>query len=351
MGAAPLRAGRRRGAVDANGRVDLLDAILVALSSIDPTTTLPNEGDISLGDVNRDGRVDVADVYLIATYSVDPGNPSLPAGIGEPLVVFLEGKMYWVDRMTAKIQRANLDGSEVEDLVTTGLEEPTDLALDVAGGKMYWTDRLTDKIKRANLDGSRIDDLVTGIYSIWSLALDVDGGKMYWTNASWRGPKMQRANLDGSHVEDLVTTGLGQIAGMALDLAGGKMYWADWVTNTISRANLDGSQVEEFLTRSNNTGSVALVIPEGKMYWTEGPRPTGASAESFGRTSTAPRSRSCPPADCAPPGAGPGPARSTGSQCESPAGAGSHRQADSRRGRNPPNRTDGPRSGGNRGRI
>ena len=310
------------GDVDANGRVDLLDAILVALYSIDPTTTLPNDGDISLGDVNRDGRVDVADVYLIATYSVDPGDPSLPSGIGQPLVVVLEGKMYWVDRWTAKIQRANLDGSEVEDLVTTGLEEPTDLALDVAGGKMYWTDRLTDKIKRANLDGSRIEDLVTGIYSIWSLALDVDGGKMYWTNASWRGPRVQRANLDGSQVEDLVTTGLRQIAGMALDvpggkmywtdygtnkihranldgsrvedlvttglhgpwglaldLAGGKMYWADWITNQILRANLDGSLVEELLTRPDNTGSLVLVVPDGKMYWTEG----AWSDQSIGR--------------------------------------------------------------------
>ena len=301
------------GDVDANGRVDLLDAILVALYSIDPTTTLPNDGDITLGDVNRDGRIDVADVYLIATYSVDPGNPSLPAGIGEPLVVVREGKMYWVDRWNAKIQRANLDGSEVEDLVTTGLEEPTDLALDVAGGKMYWTDRLTDKIKRANLDGSGIEDLVTGIYSIWSLALDVDGGKMYWTNASWRGARIQRANLDGSRVEDLVTTGLFQIAGLALDVAGGKMYWtdygankihranldgsrvealvttgvlgpwglaldfaggrmywADWITDKILRANFDGSQVEELLTRPSNTGSLVLVIPEEKMYWTEG---------------------------------------------------------------------------------
>ena len=300
------------GDVDANGRVDLLDAILVALYSIDPATTLPNDGDISLGDVNRDGRIDVADVYLIASYSVDPGNPSLPAGIGELLIVVAEGKMYWVDSKTAKVQRANLDGSEVEDLVTTGLEHPTDLALDVAGGKMYWSDRLTDKIQRANLDGSQVEDLVTEVYNVWSFALDVDGGKMYWASATWE-PKIQRANLDGSQIEDLVTIGLFQIAGLALDVAGGKMYWtdygtnkiqranldgsgvevllatglagawglnldfaggkmywADWLTNQISRANLDGSQVEGLLLRGRRTlGSLVLVIPEGKMYWTE----------------------------------------------------------------------------------
>ena len=210
----------------------------MGLYSLDPSITIPNNGDISLGDVNRDGRIDITDAYLIATYSVNPTDPSLPPGIGTPVVVVAEGKMYWVDRWTAKIQRADLDGSQVEDLVTTGLEEPTDLALDVAGGKMYWTDRLTDKIKRANLDGSQIEDLVTGLYSIWSLALDVAGGKMYWANASWRGPKIQRANLDGSQVEDLITTGLFQIAGLALDVAGEKMYWTDYGTNKIHRANI-----------------------------------------------------------------------------------------------------------------
>ncbi len=301
------------GDVDANGRVDLLDAILVALYSIDPTTTLPNDGDITLGDVNRDGRIDVADVYLIATYSVDPANPSLPPGIGEPLVPVVEGKMYWVDWGSAKIQRANLDGSQVEDLVTTGLEEPTDLALDLAGGKMYWSDRLTNKIQRANLDGSQVEDLVTEVYGdVWSFALDVDGGKMYWAKAIAE-PKIQRANLDGSQVEDLVTVGLFQVAGLALDVAGGKMYWTDhgtnkiqranldgsrvevllatglpgawglnldfaggkmywvdWLANQIARANLDGSQVEVLLLRGRTTpGSLVLVIPEGKMYWTE----------------------------------------------------------------------------------
>ena len=34
-----------------------------------------------------------------------------------------------------KIQRSNLDGSNVEDLVTRGLRSPDRIALDVAGGQ------------------------------------------------------------------------------------------------------------------------------------------------------------------------------------------------------------------------
>ena len=50
------------------------------------------------------------------------------------------GKMYWTDLATAKIQRADLDGANVEDLVTTGLGAPGGIALDLASGKMYPVD-------------------------------------------------------------------------------------------------------------------------------------------------------------------------------------------------------------------
>ena len=61
---------------------------------------------------------------------------------------------------TQKIQRSDLDGSNVEDLITSGLHTPVWLALDVSGGKMYWTDWGTDRIRRADLDGSNVENLV-----------------------------------------------------------------------------------------------------------------------------------------------------------------------------------------------
>ena len=78
-----------------------------------------------------------------------------------PLVSSGGGKMYWIDWGTDKIHRADLDGSNVEDLITTGLRWPSGIALDVGGGKMYWTEDGTNKIQRASLDGSQVEDLVT----------------------------------------------------------------------------------------------------------------------------------------------------------------------------------------------
>ena len=71
------------GDVNADGQVDLADALAVALYIIDSSITPPNNGDISLGDVNADGQLTTADVLLLAAYSANPSDPSLPTGIGQ----------------------------------------------------------------------------------------------------------------------------------------------------------------------------------------------------------------------------------------------------------------------------
>ena len=176
-------------------------------------------------------------------------------------------KMYWTDEATGKIQRANLDGSNIEDFVT-GLITPEAIALDVASGKVYWTDKETNKIQRANLDGSNIEDLITELTLPEGIALDVDGGKMYWASAGENMDKIQRANLDGSNIEVLVTTG--DPWGITLDLASTQMYWTDQETDKIHRANLDGSNIEDLVTTGLETPiGIALDLIEGKMYWAD----------------------------------------------------------------------------------
>ena len=179
------------------------------------------------------------------------------------------GKMYWTDGGTHKIQRANLDGSGVQDLITSGLSFSRGLSLDLGAGKMYWTDFGTDKIQRANLDGSGVEDLVTsGLDTPIGLALDPGAGKMYWMDSGT--DKIQRANLDGSGVEDLVTSGLDTPIGLALDPGAGKMYWMDSGTKNIQRANLDGSGVEDLVTSGlDGPNGLALDLGAGKMYWTD----------------------------------------------------------------------------------
>ena len=172
--------------------------------------------------------------------------------------------MYWADWEDGKIQHTDVDGSEVEDLIT-GLGSLYGVALDVPGGKIYWTNIGAGKIQCANLDGSEVEDLITGLGSLYGVALDVPGGKMYWTNVGVS--KIQCANLDGSEVEDLITE-LNEPGDIAVDVVNGKMYWADLGAGKIQRANLDGSAVEDLITELGSPYGVALDVPGEKMYWT-----------------------------------------------------------------------------------
>lgn len=109
-------------------------------------------------------------------------------------------KLYWSDPVAGKIQRADLNGSNVEDILT-GLPGPGDLAIDSSAGKMYWASPLG--IRRANLDGTGLEDSVAGVPA-FRVALDPIRSKVYWTEF---GERIRRANYDGTNVEDLVTTG------------------------------------------------------------------------------------------------------------------------------------------------
>ena len=71
------------GDVNADGLVNISDALIVATYGIDPSIEIPNGGDITLGDVNIDGIVNISDALMLATYGIDPGHPALPDGIGE----------------------------------------------------------------------------------------------------------------------------------------------------------------------------------------------------------------------------------------------------------------------------
>lgn len=195
-------------------------------------------------------------------------------------------RMYWTSG--CKIQRANLDGSNVEELVPSSKGRKEGIALDIDGNKMYWTVwNATNKIQCANLDGSDVEDIITDLQSPRGIALDVPHGKMYWADLG--AGKIQCANLDGSDIEDIIANLRGP-NGIALDLDGNQIYWADEFSGKIQSANLDGSNLKTLFVRygkligtainipldilglkiyyANSPIGIALDISDGKIYWT-----------------------------------------------------------------------------------
>ena len=236
-------------------------ADVVTESQVTVRITLRKQGDkIYWGTLSRIRRANLDGSQIEDLYR-DQGS-----GINGLVLDVGSGKMYWTNQSADRIRRANLDGSQIEDLVIQ-LDNPLSPALDVDGGKMYWIE--TGKIRRANLDGSQIEDLIiTGLSEPAGLALDVSSSKMYWTDLGTS--KIQRANLDGSQIEDLVITGLSEPAELALDASSSKMYWTDRAADKIQRANLDGSQIEDLVINQNkvdNPRGLILDVDNGKMYW------------------------------------------------------------------------------------
>ena len=186
-------------------------------------------------------------------------------------------KLYWTDSSTNTIQWADLDGSNVQDIITTGLRTPTGIVVDTEWGSLYWIDSGTDKIQSASLTSSNVvptdvvDIVTTGLRTPTDIAIDAydpNLGKIYWTDSGM--DKIQRVNFDGSNITDLVTEGLRTPTSIALDLVNSKMYWTDSGTDKIQRANLDGSNIEDIVTTGLRTPTGIAVDPEaGKIYWTD----------------------------------------------------------------------------------
>ena len=147
-------------------------------------------------------------------------------------------KMYWTEGGDVGVRRANLDGTAVEDLVSSDRDTRGEgIALDVGNRKIYWIEKATGttgsserraRIRRANLDGTAVEDLVADQSSdLAGLALDVANGKMYWTETVHGHDgrvvqaRIRRASLDGSDVEvytELDPAHAQALGGIALDI-------------------------------------------------------------------------------------------------------------------------------------
>lgn len=210
---------------------------------------------------------------------------------GGPAVATV-GKVFWLAIVGNQVETANDDGTAVHTLVSAqGVSAPDGVGVDVAGGKMYWTNMgtLTDSahtpagsLQRANLDGSQVEVLFkpgATTNTPKQLELDLVHRKIYWSDRE--GAKAWRANLDGTGAEVLLSGhGIMQLVGMALDIPKGQFYVTDRYAKTILRAGFD---MPAGATDSTRTDVEQLYLAQGSampidldldlvhrvMYWTD----------------------------------------------------------------------------------
>jgi hypothetical protein len=170
-------------------------------------------------------------------------------------------KLYWADYTWANavIMRSNLDGTGVETL-TRHLGNGCQLeglVVHVPSGRMYWIERKANRIRRANLDGSELQIILTcADHAGNSYDLAIHDGHLYWTD--WLTRSINRADLDGGNVVEGVVSDIDSPVGLAIDHVAGKFYWVSDRDKSLRRANLDGSGVETIVSGVSNPYGVAL---------------------------------------------------------------------------------------------
>ena len=113
-------------------------------------------------------------------------------------------RIYWIADGDDVIQSANLDGSDIQTVTTSGLAAPYGLAVDPVNQKLYWTHGRSEmNVTRSNLDGTELEHIVTEaeVDEPAEITVDAISKKIYWAE---RGGTIRRANLDGSGIEVVV---------------------------------------------------------------------------------------------------------------------------------------------------
>lgn len=185
-------------------------------------------------------------------------------------------QLYWLQHGTDSVHRSRLDGTDASTLLTIsgGNSYFRSISVDVSGGKIYFTDDARARLQRANLDGSGLQDIVTGLHDPVGIDLDVAAGHVYFADQG-DTPRIYRANLDGSELTPLIEDTLPHPYGVALHLAAGHLYIVDNEADGLFRANLDGSELTDLAVGGMIAPiEVAVDAVNGKVYWTDiGPPP------------------------------------------------------------------------------
>ena len=193
------------------------------------------------------------------------------------------GKLYWSDREGMRVMRSNLDGSQVETLVETGLGDIdrrdqtrwcVGITIDPARGQIYWTQKGPDNAERGRIfragieipqgekaaHRSDIELLFDGLPEPIDLELDLDRRVLYWTDRGDppRGNTVNRAPIDGPRpgAPEIVLTHLMEGIGLALDARRDRMFVTDF-GGSIYSARLDGSDKQMFLSAQGNLTGIA----------------------------------------------------------------------------------------------
>ncbi len=185
-------------------------------------------------------------------------------GIAQPNVAV---SLYWHENRSDILLKGNADGSGTPVTCLTIAEDVRGTVVDPEGGKIYWLERSTNRLRRANLNCSGAESLSSDLSNPDRLALDASANKLYWTENGGTN-RIQRANLDGSNIVT-VLSGLNLPVGVAVDSANGFLYWTEQESPGVWRATLSGANKTKIIPLDANSLplDIAVDAARGRIYW------------------------------------------------------------------------------------
>ncbi|XP_044180350.1 low-density lipoprotein receptor-related protein 4-like isoform X2 [Acropora millepora] len=169
---------------------------------------------------------------------------SVVSGLTRAIAVdvhFSLGYIFWSDVSERNIKRSSTDGSGLTTIIS-GIGVCDGLAVEWRTSQLYWTDSTSDTISVSDLSGNNQRSLLSlGLDEPRDIALDLDSGVMFWTD--WgSAPKIEKATLTGSQRVAIVTSNLQWPNGMELDKGNKRIYWVDGGTDRIESVNYQGNK-------------------------------------------------------------------------------------------------------------
>ena len=178
-------------------------------------------------------------------------------------------KVYWTETRNDEIRSGNADGSGSATICKSSEGNPSGLVVSTALNKMYWIERDTNRMPRADLNCANVQSFGPTLNSGDRLAIDENSGKIYWTENQGVN-KIRRANLDGSSVQTILG-GLNTPVGIAIDPVNQFVYWTELGTDSIWQATLEGDNRRKILQMGSTADPLDIVldVANSMMYWTE----------------------------------------------------------------------------------
>ncbi|XP_025112203.1 deleted in malignant brain tumors 1 protein-like [Pomacea canaliculata] len=152
-------------------------------------------------------------------------------GLGRPFAIdydYINSKMYWTDLATKQIRSARVDGTQNRTVLALGANSDAEgLAVDPVSGLLFYTDTGSNIIALVTLVGFQRKVVIsTDLQQPRPIVLDVMNGIMFW--ADWgSNPKIERANYDGTSRQAIITSDLTWPNALALDIPNQQIFWVD----------------------------------------------------------------------------------------------------------------------------